>query len=373
MPILISPRIAQLPPYRPGRARRDLAAPSPNPPAALAANEAPWGPSPKVAQAIAGELRRCRRYPDPRCTELRDAFCALHAVPEDEVVFGCGSNSLIDYLCRVVQIEGQRAIVALPSFPLYDTYLRAAGATVDTVALKSHIAWDADALLAAVSPQTRLLFVANPNNPSGSHVARATMERLLEQVPDHVLIVVDEAYAEFGTAADFVSAISYRSERPGLCILRTFSKAYGLAGLRLGAMLAPTDVAAAVERLAPPFRVSSVAQAAGVAALQDHAHLESVVCHVAAERRRVSAGLEELGLRVAPSQGNFVFYDSGCDSELFCRELETKGVFARQSVAPVRTWVRLSIGTVEENDRALRAVAEATARCARRAQVSLGS
>ncbi len=214
-------------------------------------------------------------------------------------------------------------------------------------------------MAAAVTDKTRLLFIANPNNPTGTHVGRAAVTRLLRELPPEVIVVMDEAYIQYVDAPDYPDSLTLRDLRERLIVLRTFSKIYGLAALRVGYAIGPAKLVDYINRVRPPFNVGTVGQMAAMAALDDHAHIEKSRALVLQERPRVSAALAELGLEVAPSQANFVFVDARRPGrELYQRLLE-KGVIVRPFGAT--SYLRITIGTPAENDRMLGAMAEVLA------------
>ena len=219
---------------------------------------------------------------------------------------------------------------------------------------------DLPAMADAVTPKTRVLFVANPNNPTGTHVGRAAVERLLREVPEEVIVVMDEAYFEYADAPDYLSSLELRKLRERLVVMRTFSKAYGLAALRVGYAVAPAPIIDYMNRVRAPFNVTTPAQAAATAALDDRAHVEKSVLSNATERSRVVAGLHELGVKTAPTQANFVLADVGRPARPVYDALLRKGVIVRP-FASLPTSLRVTFGLPEENERFLRALGEVLA------------
>ena len=275
----------------------------------LASNENPYGPSPAAIEAVRGNALSLHRYPDPRGHDLREALASHHGVPPDELCFGNGSNELIDLVCRVFGARGDHVVFGDPSFPCYRIGSIAQELGTTAVPLRDHVHWNVDDLLDAVTTKTKLLFVANPNNPTGSYLPRSGLARLLREVPKRVLVVVDEAYVEYADADDFVEATELRTMRERLAILRTFSKAYGLAALRVGYVIAPPAIVEHLERLRAPFNVGPPGQHAARIALGDQAHLRRTVAATTRNRRSLTERLRAEGLRVAPSQANFVLVD----------------------------------------------------------------
>lgn len=356
---LVPPNVARCVPYQPGKPLAELAREYGVVDAVkLASNENPLGPSPKVADALQAALSELHIYPDGAGYDLRHDLAKHHDVPMNEIVLGNGSNELIDLVVRTFATRDDHAVFGHPSFVCYPMSCTAAGVPFTAVPMKGHLAWDADALLAAVEPRTKLLFIANPNNPTGAHMGAADLERLLRALPERVIAVLDEAYVEFADAPDFSSALTMRGLRDRLLVLRTFSKAYGIAGLRVGYGIGPAPLVDYLQRIRAPFNVSSLGQIGARAALSDPEHVERYVALNARERARVGAALRELGLEVAPSQANFVLVDFARPGREVYEALLRRGVVVRAMPAPIDTWLRITIGTEPQNDRLLAAVRE---------------
>lgn len=357
LPLVVSPHIERLSPYVPGKPidqlERELGI---RHAIKLASNENPMGPSPNVLSAVAEALSETHRYPDG--TLLREAIAAHHGVTPQEVILGAGSNELIDLVCRTFAGSIRHAVYPDPSFVCYRSATLAVNLPVTEVPLRGHVEYDVDALIAAVRPDTGLLFLANPNNPTGAHMGREDLVKLLSALPKGALVVLDEAYVEFVDAPDFVSGLSLRALHPNLIVLRTFSKAYGLAALRVGYGIARPKVIDYLDRVRAPFNVSSVALAAARAALSDPEHVARYVALNRRERARVTVGLTELGLKVASSQANFVLVDSGREGRTVYEGLLRRGVIVRPMPPPITQYLRISIGLAEENSRMLRSLAE---------------
>jgi histidinol-phosphate aminotransferase len=322
----------------------------------LASNENPVGPSPKVLEAIALAAPEIHRYPDAIGFALKTDLCAHHDVRMDELCLGNGSNELIDIICRTFTTPDEHIVFGDPSFVCYWLGATAANAAFTKVPLRENLYWDVDAMLGAVTPKTKVLFLANPNNPTGTHLDEAGLRRLLSELPPSVVAVIDEAYVQFADADDFESALAMRGLRERLIVLRTFSKAYGLASLRVGYAIAKPELIDFVNRVRAPFNTGAVGQAAARAALEDAAWMERYVEMNRVERARVSAGLVEAGLTVAPSQTNFVLADFGRPGKEIYDALLRKGVIIRPMPKPIDTWLRITIGLPEENDRLLQSV-----------------
>lgn len=324
----------------------------------LASNECPMPPAPAVLDALCRAAQEVTRYPDGSAFALRQELAAALSVGTDELVFGHGSNEVIDLLCRTLCTPADHAIVGVPSFVAYELCLKAANIPHTRVPLREHLYWDLDALSAAIQPNTRLLFLDNPNNPTSTHVPGEALAGFLRAVPEHVTVVIDEAYCEFADAADYRSGLGLRDTRERLVVLRTFSKAFGLAGLRVGFGVAPAPLVAYLNRVRAPFNVTAPAQAAARAALASQAWLAEYVALNQRERARVSAALSQLGLPVAPSQANFVTVGLARSGREVYQQLLQRGVIVRDLPAPLDRWLRISIGLPEENDRFLSTLAD---------------
>lgn len=351
---LAAPHILALTAYEPGKPeeelRRELGI---DDIVKLASNENPYGPSPNAIEAVSGQALALHRYPDPRGHDLRQALAAHHGIPADELCLGNGSNELIDLICRVFASRGEHAVFGHPSFPCYRIGSIAQELDFTAVPLREHLHWNVDDLLAAVKPETKLLFVSNPNNPTGGYIGRDDLARLLRSLQDQVLAVVDEAYLEYVDADDFTPATELRDTRERLAILRTFSKAYGLAGLRVGYVIGTPEVVTHLNRLRAPFNVGSPGQVAARAALGDQAHLWATVEATIRDRERLGAALRASGLRVAPSQANFVLVDVEQPGRAVYEALLREGIIVRPMAPPLDTWLRVTIGLPQQNERFL--------------------
>jgi histidinol-phosphate aminotransferase len=359
---LVAPHIAAVKPYVPGKPveelERELGI---HGAVKLASNENPLGPSPKVQAAVARASAEIHRYPDAHAHALRTRLAAFHDVRPDELAFGCGSNELIDLVVRTLADTSDHAVIGAPSFVCYGMSLRVANVPMTEVPLRDALYWDLEAMLAAVTPKTKLVFLDNPNNPTSTHIARAQLEAFLRALPRSVVPVVDEAYFEFADAADYVSALELRHLHPHLVVLRTFSKAHGLAALRVGYAVTSAEIVGYLDRVRAPFNVGSLAQAAALASLDDAEHMARYVALNRSERTRVSTALTALGLVVAPSQANFVCVGLGQPAQRVYDKLLRQGVIVRPFGAPLDRHLRISIGLPAENDRLLAALPQALA------------
>jgi histidinol-phosphate aminotransferase len=322
----------------------------------LASNENPLGASPHAARAAATAIQNVHRYPDANAFELRARLSEHLGVAGNELVFGNGSNELLELLVHTFVVPGQEIVFGAPAFVVYEMAALAADVRYHAVPL-NNFKHDLPAMLRAVTPQTQLVFIANPNNPTGTYVPRAELEAFLRALPKHIIVALDEAYFEYATAADYPDGLALRGLHERLVVLRTFSKAYGLAGLRLGYAVTTPELADYLNRVRAPFNADSVAQAAGIAALADQEHLRQVVKLNTEQRALVIAGLERLGAHVVPSQANFVYAEfKQAGAELY-QQLLQRGVIVRP-VPPLPSGLRISIGLPEENARLLAALGE---------------
>ncbi|WP_413252878.1 histidinol-phosphate transaminase [Streptomyces brevispora] len=318
-------------------------------PFSLSANENPFPPLPSVRELIRTESGRINRYPDRFATELTGALADHLSVPANHLAIGAGSVGVLAHLLHSVLGEaGGEVVYAWPSFEAYPHLVHLYGGTAVQVPLRSGHRHDLDAMARAVTDRTRLVIVCNPNNPTSTVVAHAELERFLDRLPGHVLVVLDEAYQEF--VRDVQAApdgIALYRDRPRLIVLRTFSKAYGLAGLRVGFAVCHEAVAAGVRRSSLPFGVGALAQSAAVASLAAEAELLERVEELVKERDRVQDGLREAGLDLPSSQANFVWLPLGTDTEAFAEACESAGVRVR---AFPGEGVRVTVGEPEAND-----------------------
>ncbi len=358
----VRPEVTRLVPYNAGLTIAEVVARyAPARIAKLGSNENPTGPSPRATAAAAAAITTMRLYPDPINRDLRRALAERAGVAADRIMIGNGSEDLLAILARATLRPGDRVVTLYPSFPLHEDYATMMGATVDRVAVRPDLTIDVEALVAALAEPCRILIFANPMNPVGSWLTDVELERVLAAVRPETLVVVDEAYAEYAAGPDHPSAAAaLKDARHPWVVLRTFSKAYGLAGLRVGwGIFADADLCDLIDRVRTPFNVNAVAQAAAVAALADDAHLAAVVEATLAERARMRVALEGLGLTVAPSKGNFLFFDCRRDSAGLAEALLARGVIVKAWKQPgYRTFARVSIGAPQENDQFLEAMAE---------------
>jgi histidinol-phosphate aminotransferase len=346
-----------LPEYVPGRSAESVAAKyAIGDVIKLASNEAPFGPLPAALAAIEAAARVANRYPDDAATALREALGEHCSVEPEQVLLANGSVEVCRMALAASCDSGDVVLFAWPSFEAYPVLAQQLGATLVQVPLVDH-RHDLDAMADAITDRTRVVFVCNPNNPTGTTVGREAVDRFLERVPRDLLVVFDEAYREFVTAPDFPDGLDLLADHDNVAVLRTFSKAYGLAALRVGYAIAPADVIDALRKVRVPFTTNALGQAAALASLGAHDEMRERVDEVVAERTRVTDGLVDLGLSVVESEANFVWLPIGDYSAVLTEYCERAGVVLRGFPG---VGVRITIGTPGENDRLLRVVRAAT-------------
>ncbi|MFF4856537.1 histidinol-phosphate transaminase [Streptomyces rubiginosohelvolus] len=318
----------------------------------LSSNENPYPPLPGVLESALAAAGNFNRYPDMACTGLMNELAERFGVPLSHLATGTGSVGVAQQLLQATSGPGDEVIYAWRSFEAYPIITQVSGATSVKVPLTEGDVHDLDAMAEAITDRTRLIFVCNPNNPTGTVVRRGELERFLDRVPSDVLVVLDEAYKEFIRDADVPDGIEIYRDRPNVAVLRTFSKAYGLAGLRVGFAVAHEPVAAALRKTAVPFGVSQLAQDAAVASLRAEDELLGRVGSLVAERARVSAELARQGWTVPESHANFVWLRLGERTLDFAVACERAGVVVRPFAGE---GVRVTIGETEGNDLFLKA------------------
>ncbi len=316
----------------------------------LASNESPFPPSDKVLAAIRAALAGLNRYPDGSGYYLRQALAQHHKVPAESIVLGNGSNELIELLARTFVRPGEEVVIPHPSFVVYPSIVQAVGGTRVVVSLKDHRI-DLPRMRRAITPLTKMVFVANPNNPTGTIVTAEEVDTFLDKVPDHVIVVFDEAYYDFAEGPDFPDALGHLRHGKRIVVLRTFSKMAGLAGLRVGYAVADPDCAALMNRIRQPFNVNMLAQVAALAALQDEAHVRRTVGIVREGVRQLSTALARLGVASVPSRANFVMMELP-NAALVYEKLLKLGVIVRPLASfGLERALRITVGTAEENAR----------------------
>ncbi|MBE0507379.1 MAG: histidinol-phosphate transaminase [Marinospirillum sp.] len=340
-------------PYQPGKPVEEVARElnlDPNSIVKLASNENPHGPSPKALEAIQRELAELTRYPDGSGYRLKAALAKQLDLSPRQITLGNGSNDLLDLIGRCWLAPGRNAVYSEYAFAVYPITTQAAGAEHKVVPAKD---WghDLPAMAAAIDENTRVVFIANPNNPTGTWLSEKQLREFMARVPENVLVVLDEAYVEYVQESVYPDALQLLQDYPNLIVCRTFSKAYGLAALRVGYSLSSVQIAETINRVRQPFNVNSLALEAALAALGDEEYLQQSVVTNKAGMLQLETAFRELGLNYIPSVGNFICVDVG-DAEVVNQALLKEGVIVR----PLRPYrmnnhLRVSIGLPEENQR----------------------
>ncbi len=349
---MLRPALAELQPYEPGKpveeVQRELGLERV---VKLASNEGPFGPFPAALEALERSTRELNRYPDGGAFRLRTALAERHGVDFAQVALGAGADGVIDCVTQATLDPGDELVIGWPSFPSYVIDARKLGAVPRTVPLRDH-RYDLDGLLAAIGPRTKLVCVCHPNNPTGTSSSRAELDAFFARVPEHVLVVLDQAYFEYIDDPDYADGIEdYFKAGRGVLVLRTFSKIYGLAGLRIGYGIGPEPVVAAIGKVRRAFDLNLQAQAAALASLGDEGELERRRRANADGRGAIVRALVDAGFDVArPAVANFVYADVGEDARPLFEALLREGVIVRPlSGFGAPTAIRVTVGTAEEN------------------------
>jgi histidinol-phosphate aminotransferase len=329
----------------------------------LASNENPLGPSPKAVAALQAALTEINYYPDAQSYELCQALASRLGVAPEQVIVGNGADGLIRCICAAYLQDEDEVIVSRSSFPIYESSAYIMRATVIKTPLLPEYRIDLAAMADAITPRTKLIFVCNPNNPTGTIVSDAEVAAFMERVPDHVLVVFDEAYHDFVEDGRYRDSVHYvREGRKNVMALRTFSKIYGLAGVRLGYGVAAAEVLAPLYASKEPFVVNLLAQVAGLAALEDDQFVQRTLEMIRVGRRFLYQQFEQLGLRYVPTQTNFILVEIGPQATEVYRKLLAKGVIVRPCNGyDLPECLRITIGTPEQNERLISALREVLA------------
>lgn len=359
MPLKVHPDIESLVPYVPGKPieelERDLGI---SRAIKLASNENPLGPSPKALAVLSEAARTLNRYPDGGAHRLRGALADRFKLTPDHVILGNGSDEIIGLLARAFLAPGDEAVMADQTFVIYKMEVTATHGVPVVIPLKE---WrhDLPVMADAVTSRTRLLFVCNPNNPTGTMVSASEVDTMMARLPEQVIVVFDEAYYEYAHSRDFPDTLRYVKQNRNAIVLRTFSKIYGLAGLRIGYGLTTSEITGYLNRVRPPFNANSLAQRAALAALEDEEHVTRSRAMNQAEMATVLAGLTSLGLQPVPSEANFLYVDVGQDGRKVFEALLREGVIVRHIEGRM---LRITIGLPEENSRFLQALKKVLSR-----------
>ena len=355
MQLCAKKRILDVKPYQPGKpideVKRELKLKTV---IKLASNENPYGPSASVLKAITLAAKSVNRYPDGGCYYLRQALAKHLDVDAQNLIFGNGSDEIIVMAIRAFVCEGQEVIIAKPSFLIYDIAARLEGAVIKTVDLKDFY-YDLNGMQNAVTNKTKIIFIGNPDNPAGTFVSESQLISFLKSIRSDILVFVDEAYFEFVHDKSYPNTIKLLKNFKNLVITRTFSKMYGLAGLRLGYGIADCKIIEILNRLREPFNVNSIAQAAAVACLKDRRYYDRIGREVVVQRNKLYAALSKMGLSYVETSTNFILVDVKKNSTAVCLELLKKGVIVRDMAFwGLVNYLRVSVGLPKENAKFLR-------------------
>lgn len=321
----------------------------------LASNENPLGPSSKAVEAINRHVSGIHRYPDGSCYYLKERLAERLGVPKGKIILGNGSNEIIELIVRAFLRPGDEAVMAHPAFIVYQLIVQAAGGKNVILPLKD-FTHDLEAMGGAITDKTRLVFITNPNNPTGTIVRKSEFERFLKRVPDDVIVVMDEAYFEYVSDPEYPNGMDYINERLVIS-LRTFSKIYGLAGLRVGYGVASEKIIGYLEKVRQPFNVNSLAQVAALAALDDQEHVEKSVRTNNEGLAYIYGELDKMGLNYVKSHANFLLIDMKGDGVSIYQKLMKEGVIARpMGIYDLKNYLRVTVGLPEENKRFIEAL-----------------
>lgn len=321
----------------------------------LASNENALGPSPAVIGVLKGAVAAVHYYPDGSCYRLREALAGFLGVDPAEIHLGNGSNEIVQQLSLAFLEPGDEAVMPVPSFPRYEPLARMMNAVPREVPLDENYTLDLEAMAAVVNRRTKLVYICNPNNPTGTVVRKPELDRFLEILPEHCLLVLDEAYFEYVDDPAYPNGIDYVRTRPNVVVLRTFSKIYGLAGLRIGYAVARREIVDCLERVREPFNVNSLAQEAALTALRDQDHVAALQALNRTEKTYLYEEFSRLGLDFVPTEANFILFDAGRDEKQIFQQMLRRGVIIRGGFG-YPTKLRVTIGTRYQNERFIQAL-----------------
>jgi len=315
----------------------------------LASNENPLGPSPKAMMAIKNTLKNIHCYPDSKVTDLRHKIATIYQIMPEQIVIGNGSDEIMGLVGQALLLPGEEVIIPYPSFSIYEKVATLAQATLVKVPLRN-LAIDLKAIKKKITKKTKLIFLTNPHNPTGSFLEANAIHKFLESIPSSILVVLDEAYVDFVSPKKRFESVNYLKRFPNLILLRTFSKAYGLAGLRVGYGLMSVELAGFLEAVRYPFNVNSLAQVAALAALEDKEFLERTYKTVWEGRNFLFESLTDMGVKVYPSEANFLLIYVGKKANEIYKALLKRGIIIRPLDSyDMPEYFRISIGKPEEN------------------------
>ena len=358
---IVSQNIEKIKPYIPGKpieeVEREFGVTSP---VKLASNENPLGASPKAVAAINRNIKNINRYPDATCFYLKRKLKDKLDVSEESLVIGNGSDEIIVLAIRTFTVPGDEVIIARPTFLIYEIASQIQNVDMKIVPMTGEFRYDLKAMKDAVTPRTKMIFIANPDNPTGTYVTRNELDEFFDGLPEDVMVFLDEAYFEFANFSrkDYPNGLDYL-KRPNTIVSRSFSKVYGLAGMRIGYGISDPNIINYMERVRDPFNVNILAQAAAIAALDDKAFLTRSLKYVEAQKKLLYKEFEKMDLKYVPSVTNFVIVDIREDCKKIFNALLRRGVIVRDMKAwGLDTYIRVTIGTRDENKRFIRSLKE---------------
>lgn len=350
--------LSTLKPYVPGRPMKDVQKEyGLEKVVKLASNENPFGTSPKVKDALQAAMVDLEYYPDGGAKDLKAAIAEFHQIPTEQILVGAGLDDVIQIISRAVLNAGDEIIVADPTFSQYELHAVVEGAKVVKVPVNDQTGeMDLNAMLQAITPKTKIIWLCNPNNPTGTYLPQDQIRDFVAQVPQEVLVISDEAYQDFVTKEIESTSLPVVDDYPNLLVMRTFSKVYGLAALRIGYAIVPLELMSAFEIVRPPFNTSTIAQKAGIEALADQDFVLRTVAINHEEREKWEHFLEARGLFYYKSQANFIYFDTKQDSTQLAHELMKRGYIVRAGLRP--QWLRVTLGYANDNAKVREILAE---------------
>ncbi len=324
----------------------------------MASNENPLGPSPQAIEALRDSLNTIHFYPDSNCFYLKQRLITFLGIQDNQLMIGNGSDELLKLLVETFINRGDEVIFGSPSFSEYEFTATIMGAKCIAVPLID-FKHDLPAMADAITDKTKIIYLCNPNNPTGTAVSREEVDEFMTRVPDDVIVIFDEAYFEYNECSDFPNGLDYLQQGRNVIVSRTFSKIYGLAGLRIGYMVTTPDIVAAVERVTEPFNVNLLAQIAALAALDDNDHVEASQKMNSEGKAYLYTEFDKMGLKYVPTEANFIFVDTGQDCKEVFKKLMLKGVIIRTGdIFGYPTYIRVTVGNSSENQRFIKALQE---------------
>jgi len=347
---LAGQKICNLVPYKPGKPVKELERElGISNSVKLASNENPLGCSPKALQAINDFLPEISRYPFGDAYYLREVVAKHYDVSGEKLLFGTGSNEIIELAIRTFLSDDEHVLSPAPSFSVYGIIAQAAGKSCKWVPVQKNFKFDFDALAGAIEDKTRMVFLSNPNNPTGEYFTQAELENFMAKVPEDVIVIMDEAYVEYIDAEDFADSLPLLKKYKNIFIMRTFSKAYGLASARVGYVIACEEAIDMMNRVRQPFNTNMFAQVAAKAAMEDQEHLSTVIKMNKDGKEYLYSEFEKLGLEYVPTQANFILVKVGNGEKVF-NDLLKEGVIVRYLGPGLAEWIRVSVGITKENE-----------------------